>query len=70
MTDRVEQFIRALRQPDLHLVEGVQLETDASFRERILQVCLLQDRLVVEIADARRLDAIGNIYGLLRHGLR
>lgn len=56
--------------PARERVIGIDLQSDAVFRARILQVCELRDRVCVEVASGLELDAIGNLYGIIREGLR
>lgn len=66
----VKQFVEGLKAPTLTRVEGVELETDDRFRERILQLCARISIPVVVYATGEQLDAIGFLNGLVRKGMR
>lgn len=69
MSDDVEKFISAILKPKLQRVDGVALESDAAFRNRIVSA-VIDHTDAVEKATGEDLDALGLLHGIVRLGLR
>lgn len=69
MSSDVEKFVSAILKPKLQRVDGVALESDAAFRNRIVSA-VIDHTAAVEVATGEDLDAIGLLHGIIRIGLR